>query len=180
MNIQSIKVIASHFAEYLPISLYGPVRDGTAHCDPAVLGSAFCIPGDGMTTTQTTAAPTDVQVRVFHNNHLREKYLRGYEPGQTVTEVFVYTTAAETGAPDLDWVIAYEAYRLFNVGDDPQFGTPDPRAVDYRARRNRSLSIGDVIAIDGRFLSCDSRGWSALTETPPIDQRAAHGTTPLG
>ncbi|HEY0697395.1 MAG TPA: hypothetical protein VGD43_06255 [Micromonospora sp.] len=41
-----------------------------------------------------------------------------------------------------------DVYRLFNVGHDPQFGTPDPRAVVYRERGNRSLSVGDVVALN--------------------------------
>jgi len=132
-----------------------------------------------MSTIQTTAAPAEVRVRVFHNNHVHEKYLRGYEPGQTVTEVFVYTTAPKADTHDHDQSLATEAFELLNIGDDPQFGTPDPRAVAYRAPGNRSLSVGDVIAIDDRFYSCDSRGWRELTEQPPVEQRAAHGTTPL-
>lgn len=131
--------------------------------------------------TTPADAVNEVQVRVFHNNHAREKYLSGYEPGQTVTEVFAYTTTPSDGIHDRsgDLHIAEEAFELFNVGDDPEFGTPDPRAVDYRTRRNRSLSTGDVIAIDGRFYSCDTRDWRALTDQPPVEQRATSGTTPL-
>lgn len=132
-----------------------------------------------MTTVQSTAAPagTPVWVRVFHNNHARGAFLTGYVPGLTVTEVFTYTTSPKAGTSDHE--VAEEAFELFNIGDDPEFGTPDRRAVDYRARGNRSLSVGDVLAIDGRFFSCDSNGWHALTVPPPIDQVTAPGTTPL-
>lgn len=122
-------------------------------------------------------APAAVWVRVFHNNHSGEKYLRGYESRQTVTEVFTYT--ARPKGDTHDHVLADEAFALFNIGDDAAYGTPDPRAVDYRVRGNRSLSVGDVVAIDGRFHSCDSSGWHELTEQPPVEQRAAPGTTPL-
>lgn len=49
-----------------------------------------------------------------------------------------------------------KVYRLFNVGDDPAFGTPAPVALAYRARRLRSLSKGDVVKIDGDAYALDS------------------------
>ena len=70
-------------------------------------------------------------------------------------------------------------FELFNVGEDPAFGPPHPRAVDYRRCGNRSLSVGDVVAVDGRFYACASTGWAALKDRPLIDQRRTHGTTPL-
>lgn len=133
-----------------------------------------------MFTIQAIAgAPAAVWVRVFHNNeHARGVFLRGYEAGQTITEVFTY--AARPQGDTADHVLADEAFELFNIGDDPDFvATPDPRAVDYRGRLNRSLSVGDVLAIDGRFYSCDSSGWRELTEAPPVEQITAPGTTPL-
>lgn len=135
-----------------------------------------------MPTIQATAtpagAPAAVWVRVFHNNHrARGAFLRGWLPGQTVTEVFTYTALIEGDVHDHD--LAEQAFELFNIGDDPDFGTPDPRAEDYRARGNRSLSTGDVLAIDGRFHSCDSSGWRELTESPEVEQITVPGTTPL-
>lgn len=138
-----------------------------------------------MSTVQITAlataapgpVPAAVRVRVFHNNYAPSAFLRGYESGDTVTEVFTYST--QRTADTNDDVLAAEAYTLFNVGHDSEFGVPDPRAVDYRARRNRSLSVGDVLDIDGRFFACDAVGWRALPEAPPVEQIAASGTTPL-
>jgi hypothetical protein len=40
---------------------------------------------------------------------------------------------------------AEELFARYNVGDDPTFGTPHSDAIDYRAKRNRSLSVGDVL-----------------------------------
>ena len=60
---------------------------------------------------------------------------------------------------------------LLNVKEDPAFGPPDPRAVDYRLCRNRSLSVGDIVAVDGRFYACEPSGWQALQHAPRIDQR---------
>jgi len=120
---------------------------------------------------------TTARVRVFHNNDVRESFLRGYQAGQTVTEVFAYDQPT-LDTDDLG--LAERAFEpLFNIGDDPSFGEPDQRAVDYRSRGNRSLSVGDVIAIDELFLSCDSSGWRELDQEPDIQQRQQHGTTPL-
>ncbi|WP_280420320.1 hypothetical protein [Nocardia carnea] len=35
-------------------------------------------------------------------------------------------------------------------------------ARDYRARGLRSLSVGDIVGIDDRYLQCDSVGWSPI------------------
>lgn len=126
--------------------------------------------------TQIIAA-AETAVRVFHNNHAHNALLYGYDDGQTVTEVFSYTTRPRSGTND--HTLAEEAFELFNIGDDPTYRAPDPRAVDYRARGNRSLSVGDVIAVDGRFHACDTVGWRELIGAPPVQQTATPGTTPL-
>ena len=69
--------------------------------------------------------------------------------------------------------------KVGKMDEDPAFGPPDPRAVDYRLCRNRSLSVGDIVAVDGRFYACEPSGWQALQHAPRIDQRTTHGTTPL-
>jgi hypothetical protein len=121
---------------------------------------------------------TTARVRVFHNNHPREAFPGGYVPGQSVTEV--YACDETDVGPDVDdRCLADRAFQLFNVGDDPAFGEPDPRALVYRERGNRSLSVGDVVGIDDRFYSCDSFGWSEMTERPLIQQQHNDGTTPL-
>lgn len=63
---------------------------------------------------------------------------------------------------DLD--TAEDMFRLFNVGDDPAFGTPDPTAVAYRARQNRSLSTGDVVEIDGRAYAVARSGYTQVEQ----------------
>jgi hypothetical protein len=45
---------------------------------------------------------------------------------------------------------------LFNVGSDEL-------AAQYRARNLRSLSVGDVIFIDGAGYSCESVGWEPVS-----------------
>lgn len=126
----------------------------------------------------TLVPATPARVRVFHNNAVAEAALFGYRPQHSVTEVFTFT-ALRWGATIEDDGICEQTFELLNVGDDPAFGEPDARALAYRRNRNRSLSVGDVIAVDARFYTCDSRGWTALPAEPAIEQRAAHGTTPL-
>jgi hypothetical protein len=131
--------------------------------------------------TEPEAAPrerTTARVRVFLNNAFGGSFLRGYQAGNTVTEVFAYDETNLDAETD-DLVLAERAFELLNIGDDPSFGAPDQRAVDYRCRGNRSLSVGDVIAIDDRFWSCDSFGWRELDEQPVIQQRWEHGIAPL-
>lgn len=87
----------------------------------------------------------------------------GYQPGQPLMRVARYTVEDHDSTPSP--VLADQAFRLFNVGDDPEFGVPDPRAVEYRKRGNRSLSKGDVVQVDTRWWACSSRGW--LPIEPP-------------
>ncbi|MFC6094363.1 hypothetical protein [Saccharothrix lopnurensis] len=115
-----------------------------------------------------------VDIRVFHNLHDRA-LLVGYQ-GQPVAEVLTYREPPSARSRDLDLVES--AFQLCNVGDDPAFGKPDPRAVRYRHRGNRSLSIGDVVAVDGRFHACQRIGWRRIPEPRQLNERR-HGTTPL-
>lgn len=111
-----------------------------------------------------------MRVTIFHNE-ARDALgrplgiLDGYQPGHPMREVFTY----DAGEPAPLDQIAETAFMLFNVGDDPTFGTPDPTAVAYRARNLRSLSVGDVVVIAGRAVACASHGWTpveGLTRPP--------------
>ncbi|WP_461122932.1 hypothetical protein [Saccharothrix stipae] len=115
-----------------------------------------------------------MSIRVFHNLNDRA-LLVGYQ-GQPVAEVLAYTGPPSARSHDVDLVEA--AFQLCNVGDDPEFGRPDPRAVRYRRRGNRSLSIGDVVAVDGRFYACQRIGWRRIAQ-PRLMHVRRHGTTPL-
>lgn len=77
-----------------------------------------------------------------------------------------------------------EAWRLFNVGEDPAFGTPSPIALEYRARRNRSLSVGDVISVttDGETVwsAVEALGFSTIERPAWFARKATvYGTTPI-
>jgi hypothetical protein len=108
-------------------------------------------------------------VRVFHTSDLSSGYdTDGLGTGQR--EVFAYTlpdpavgTTVDHGAT-LDHI-----FMLFNVGDDPAFGEPEPLAVAYRVCRLRSLSVGDVVALDETYFACASVGWRRLDVPPVVD-----------
>ncbi len=97
----------------------------------------------------------------------------------TVTEVFTYTALPDDPHP------VQLAYDLCNIGDDPAFfDPPAPRAVEYRDRANRSLSVGDVVAVRDdehgiRWYACASFGFDALDQAPVIENGEQHGTTPV-
>ena len=148
----------------------------------ALLAEPAAAANDVPTQPMSDSAPrerTTARVRVFHNNEVPESFLRGYETGQTVTEVFAFDETNFDPKIHDHLSLAEHAFELLNIGDDPEFGTPDQRAVDYRRRGNRSLSVGDVLAIDERFLSCDRIGFRELDQPPAIQQLRQHGTTPL-
>ncbi len=130
-----------------------------------------------------------MKVSVYHNVATDDKdrlcgMLDGYEPQHPVTLVaeldFTEADVPSFEPPfgsDSDQAVLNAVWILFNVGDDPDYGTPDPRAVIYRMRRNRSLSVGDVVSIDGRWYACRSVGWESI-DPPRIESITLHGTTP--
>lgn len=105
---------------------------------------------------------TPVKVRAYLNNTCGPHgipigMLSGYEPGHELELAFEATFAA---APDL--TICEEVFRLLNVGDDPEFGLPDLRALAYRARGYRSLSVGDLVTVEDRAYACARVGFIAV------------------
>jgi hypothetical protein len=123
-----------------------------------------------------------INVRVFHTNNFRDAH---FDPPGThpVTEVFRYTVEIDElagfglagdlddGDTSNDLCVCNHAWVLFNIGDDPDtYGQdPDARALDYRRRRNRSLSIGDVVAVEERYYQAASVGWEPLPDAPRVD-----------
>jgi hypothetical protein len=120
-------------------------------------------------------------VTIWHNlgvspsaiNH-RAGYF-GYKPGQPLMRVARYIDTTENSEPA---AIASAAFHTFNVGDDPEFGVPDPRAVEYRKRGNRSLSVGDVVQVDDTWLACASFGWDVVA-APEWVITDTHGSGPI-
>jgi hypothetical protein len=88
----------------------------------------------------STEAAT-VRVEAFHN---LDTTADDYQPGHRVTRVFAADEPYANPA-----ALCKEVHRLLTVGDVPCDRWPDPRAVEYRARGNRGLGLGDLIAITG-------------------------------
>jgi hypothetical protein len=123
---------------------------------------------------------TTIPVAVYHNTAQdpegRSVGFFGYQPEHTLTHVA--DMEVPVAGPEQ---VAERVYHLLNVGDDPEFGTPDPQAVAYRARRNRSLSVGDVVVLAGDVaLAVDSFGFRRVrVDREQITNVEQYGTTPL-
>ena len=126
--------------------------------------------------------PTDrITVTVWHNiatDHTGRPIgmIDGYQPGHPLVPVAHWSVAA--GTPRAD--VLAETFAVLNIGDDPDFGTPDRRVLLYRARGNRSLSIGDVIQIGATWNAVAPVGFTTIAAEPDIRLGARRpGTRPL-
>ena len=121
-----------------------------------------------------------MHITILHNvtqdEHGRNVgFCDGYLPDHQLARVFAFSLAGE-GHPFDDPGVLSNVYFLFNVGDDPDFGDPSPLSVAYRNKGLRSLSVGDVVILDGRAYQCDHSGWSRLADDQPAtpEQVQAH------
>lgn len=119
--------------------------------------------------TGLTARPSrgPATVRVLHNTTPQAQFY-GYTLRDTLTCVYTYTDpdvhSATSGIE-----IAERAFELFNERHTPVGATADGRVVAYRALGNRSLSVGDVVCVDGHSFACEPFGWNEIDpprETP--------------
>ena len=121
-------------------------------------------------------------IQVFHNSRRDEvgrctAMMDGYRAGDPLTHVFDFDLT-DADAAGSNW--PERVYELLNIGDDPSFGTPDDRAVAYRARRNRSLSVGDVLIVDGAAQAVAHYSFESVRVDPAqLVNALHHGTTPI-
>lgn len=77
------------------------------------------------------------------------------------------------------YVLAQDVNPLPSVNPPKFANEPDPQALTYRLRGNRSLSKDAVVAIDragiSTFYSCESQGWTPIP-TSTIEQVTDFGT----
>jgi hypothetical protein len=100
-----------------------------------------------------------MRVRVYINEQetikttdgVTKSHWFGYSPGDELRLAIEYDVPAGPDASVLE-----DAFRLFNIEEE------DPRAVEYRSRRNRSLSVGDVVEINDRRYACEMLGWKLV------------------
>jgi hypothetical protein len=81
---------------------------------------------------------------VFHN--IGRGLFHGHKPDDNMVPVFMYLAV---GGDDSQ--VFNDAWYMFNEATD---GLGD----EYRARRLRSLSVGDVVSVDGRNYAVESVG----------------------
>lgn len=97
-----------------------------------------------------------MRITVYHN--VDDSSFFGWKPEHPLVPVFEY---ADSGN---DTLILHRAWETFNIGHEPEFNVPAEQrrqALLYRARKLRSLSVGDVIAIDGQPHAVESFGWQS-------------------
>ncbi|WP_327097141.1 hypothetical protein OIE68_46015 [Nocardia vinacea] len=96
-------------------------------------------------------------VRVFLN-HAPHSLLHGYTPAAPLVLAYEYTVP--TGSPSADAVILERAFAAFN--GHPEHPDDHTHADAWAAKPLRSLSVGDVVAIDDRHYACESAGWTRI------------------
>lgn len=97
-------------------------------------------------------------VEVYHNvSEDRLRFLNGYQEGDPL--VHVMRVMVPDDQDPFAWI-----WWLLNVGHEGD--DPDGQAVAYRTRRNRSLSVGDVLIIDGAAKAVAAIGWTDVRIDP--------------
>lgn len=105
------------------------------------------------------------QVTVYHG--VKEHNFDGYKAGDPVAPVFTYVTHNLLVAGDdpvasretNDLAVAEHAFHIFNAPAEYLDGQDVITAAAYRANRLRSLSVGDLVAVNDRVYSCERAGF---------------------
>ncbi|MET8779072.1 hypothetical protein ABZV58_29060 [Nocardia sp. NPDC004654] len=84
--------------------------------------------------------------------------LDGYSPGAQLVLAYRYTMAAASAGEDR--MLLERVFAAFN--DHPVHPDDQQHADAWAAKRLRSLSVGDVVAIDDRYYACASVGWTSI------------------
>ena len=129
-------------------------------------------PGTGSTADAT------VTVSVWHNvtrdSAGRPTGYFGFTAGDQMVKVFTYYTQARGRHPE---DIAEDAFAAFN--DHPADAEGQALACQYRARRLRSVSRGDMITVGEAALIVERAGFSLLRGGLTPVRVHDHGTHPL-
>ncbi|REF00492.1 hypothetical protein [Thermomonospora umbrina] len=105
-----------------------------------------------------------IPVRVFHTDIFSR--FRSADEGGPVVLVFSSTASADRDPLE----ICDEMFELLNVGHDAEFGTPDPRAIDYRNQGHRGLSVGDIVQVGATYYEIGPVGFTIVA--PPSGIRS--------
>lgn len=76
--------------------------------------------------------------------------------------VLAYTCTLTGSATTTDAEFLERVFAMFNDHPDPNFSGDAAHTAAWYDSGLRSLSVGDVVAIDGRHYACDSHGWVPL------------------
>ncbi|GAA1624114.1 hypothetical protein GCM10009733_020950 [Nonomuraea maheshkhaliensis] len=114
-----------------------------------------------------TLDSSTITVAVWHNT---TGMFAAWQPDDAMIKVFAFQIPAEA-ARTPDRVLA-ETWRIFNVGDDEL-------ARSYRARRLRSLSVGDVVAIGELAWAYNPIGYRQVAGRLTVTDVGVAGSTSL-
>ncbi|MGV9823478.1 hypothetical protein [Nocardia xishanensis] len=84
--------------------------------------------------------------------------LCGYSPGAQLVLAYRYTLPAATVGDDR--LLLERVFAAFN--DQPVHPDDQLHADAWAAKRLRSLSVGDVVALDDRYYACAPVGWMSI------------------
>ena len=105
-------------------------------------------------------APVPRRVRILLNH--RHAKIWGYRSSDVLREVYSYDEDpdldADDPSPSDDAQFLRRIFERFNIG-------ADRHAHHYFRAGNRSLSVGDVVAIDDRYYACAESEWIPI-DTP--------------
>jgi hypothetical protein len=105
----------------------------------------------GFNTVFRTTAEAPEGVRAIELSDGRFTWKDAAHRGEEHELVFVFAYDVELAGIDPERYLEV-AWQTFNIGDDQL-------AAQYRSRKLRSLSKGDVVMIDRQPYSCESVGW---------------------
>lgn len=112
-----------------------------------------------------------VTAQVFLATHLGDMTL-GVHLAARFELPFTMLEQWHNGQPEEALEHVYE--QLNTVGSAyAKFLVPEPWAVQYRADRHRSLSVGDVVTLAETAYRCDSYRWERLTSDELLDAISA-------
>jgi len=88
-------------------------------------------------------------------NQSRDDYVFGYQPGDQLEAAATFDVSPSLlDGPDGPHAVLELVFSELNI-DDPT----EQWALDYRARRNRSLSVGDVVQLGESAFAVAGCGW---------------------
>jgi len=100
--------------------------------------------------------------------HQTDPHFVEYKPGDRLTRVFAFIGSDDLSPEEAcDW-----AFHAFNAPEEFLTDSALVACRDYRAHQLRSLSVGDVVAVEQEghlsLFACASFGWTELNDEPNI------------